>query len=178
MGRESSVAEGQLPPGAVEQILPLVYQELRTMARRERRRLGGADTLLTTALVNELYLRLVDNPMFASRSQFLSIAAVAMRRILIDRIRAQLAAKRDGGKRLDLDEIAEFTVEDEEHVLRVHEALEQLSAVRPVLAKVVECRFFAGYSDGETAEALGLSERSVQRHWATARAWLERELQS
>jgi RNA polymerase sigma factor (TIGR02999 family) len=102
----------------------------------------------------------------------------SLRRILIDRVRAQLAAKRDGGQRLDLDEIADFTVENEASVLRVHETLEQLTAVRPMLAKVVECRFFAGYNDGETAEALGLSERTVQRHWATARAWMERELRS
>ena len=178
MGAELRVADGELPPGTVEQLLPLVYQELRSVARRERRRLGGADTLQTTGLVHELYLRLADNPVFTSRSQFLCISAVAMRRILIDRVRAQLAAKRDGGARLDLDEIADFVVEDEETVLRVHETLDQLAGVRPMLAKVVECRFFAGYNDCETAEALGLSERTVQRHWATARAWLERELRS
>ncbi len=172
---EIELANSDLPPGTIEHMLPLVYQELRSAARRERRRLGGADTLQTTALVHELYLRLADNPVFTSRGQFLSIAAVAMRRILIDRVRAQLAAKRDGGQRLDLDEIADFTVENEASVLRVHETLEQLTAVRPMLAKVVECRFFAGYNDGETAEALGLSERTVQRHWATARAWMERE---
>jgi RNA polymerase sigma factor (TIGR02999 family) len=178
MTAESKLGGGDLPPGTVEQMLPLVYQELRATARRERRRQSGADTLSTTALVHELYLRLADNPAFSSRGQFLAVAAVAMRRILVDRARAQLAAKRDGGERLDLDEIADFTVGDEEQVLRVHQTLEQLAAVRPVLAQVVECRFFAGYNDGETAEALGVSERSVQRHWATARAWLERELRS
>jgi RNA polymerase sigma factor (TIGR02999 family) len=178
MGEEVELAANDLPKGTIEQLFPLVYQELRSIGRRERRRLGGGDTLPTTALVHELYLRLADNPAFASRSQFLSISAVAMRRILIDRVRAQLAAKRDGGERLDLDEIVDFTVEDEGTVLRVHEALEQLGGVRPVLVRVVECRYFAGYNDCETAEALGLSERTVQRHWATARAWLERELQS
>jgi RNA polymerase sigma factor (TIGR02999 family) len=178
MAPELKLADGNLPPGTVEQVMPLVYRELRSIARRERFRLGGADTLQTTALVHELYLRLAENVVFTSRGQFLGVAAVAMRRILIDRVRAQLAAKRDGGERLDLDEIADFTVEDDETVLRVHETLEQLAAVRPVLAQVVECRFFAGYNDSETAEALGLSPRSVQRHWATARAWLERELQS
>ena len=178
MGGEAGNAGDDLPPGAVEDMLPLIYQELRSVARRERRRLGGMDTLPTTALVHELYLKLAGNPVFASRSRFLSVAAVAMRHILIDRARAQLAAKRDGGKRLDLEEIADFTVEDEEAVLRVHEALEQLALERPLLVRVVECRFFAGYSDAETAEALGLSERSVQRHWSTARAWLKRELQA
>lgn len=178
MATENGIAGGNPPSGTIEQILPLVYQELRGVARRERRRLGGADTLQTTALVHELYLRLADNPAFTSRGHFLAIAAVAMRRILIDRVRAQLAAKRDGGRRLDLDDIADFTVEDDEYVLRVHETLEQLATVRPVLAQVVECRFFAGYNDLETAEALGLSGRMVQRHWATARAWLEKELQS
>lgn len=178
MVMEIELANSDLPAGTIEHMMSLVYEELRGAARRERRRLGGADTLQTTALVHELYLRLADNPVFSSRSQFLSIAAVAMRRILIDRVRAQLAAKRDGGQRLDLDEINDFTVEDEASILRVHETLEQLTAMRPMLAKVVECRFFAGYNDCETAEALGLSERTVQRHWATARAWMERELRS
>jgi RNA polymerase sigma factor (TIGR02999 family) len=178
MATEVRDADGSLPPGTVEQVMPLVYRELRSIARRERFRLGGADTLQTTALVHELYLRLAENQIFNSRGQFLAIAAVAMRRILIDRVRAQLAAKRDGGERLDLEQIADFTVEDDENVLRVHEALDALAGVRPVLAQVVECRFFAGYNDIETAEALGLSARTVQRHWATARAWLERALQN
>ena len=163
--------------GTVEQLLPVVYQELRAIARRERRRLAGGDTLATTALINEAYLRLVRNPAFASRANFLRIASIAMRRILVDRVRAQFAAKRGSGERtLDIDEVQDFIVEDEETVLQVHEALETLSAVNPRLVQIVECRFFAGYSEVQAAEALGLSERTVQRDWALARAWLKKEL--
>ncbi|HZR34452.1 MAG TPA: ECF-type sigma factor [Nevskia sp.] len=163
--------------GTVEQLLPVVYHELRSIARRERRRLAGGETLATTALINEAYLRLVRNPAFASRANFLRIASVAMRRILVDRVRAQFAAKRGSGEgTLDIDEVQDFIVEDEETVLQVHEALETLSAVNPRLVQIVECRFFAGYSEVQAAEALGLSERTVQRDWAMARAWLKKEL--
>ena len=163
--------------GTVEQLLPVVYQELRAIARRERRRLAGGDTLATTALINEAYLRLVRNPAFASRANFLRIASIAMRRILVDRVRDQFAAKRGSGERtLDIDEVQDFIVEDEETVLQVHEALETLSAVNPRLVQIVECRFFAGYSESETARLLGLSTRTVQRDWAMARAWLKKEL--
>ncbi len=163
--------------GTVEQLLPVVYQELRSIARRERRRLAGGETLATTALINEAYLRLVRNPAFASRANFLRIASIAMRRILVDRVRAQFAAKRGSGANpLDIDEVQDFIVEDEETVLQVHEALETLSAVNPRLVQIVECRFFAGYSEVQAAEALGLSERTVQRDWAMARAWLKKEL--
>lgn len=165
--------------GTVEQLLPIVYQELRGIARRERRRLAGGDTLATTALINEAYLRLVRNPAFASRGNFLRVASVAMRRILVDRVRAQFAAKRGSGQGpLDIDAVQEqdFIVEDEETVMEVHEALERLSAFNPRLVEIVECRFFAGYSEVQAAEALGISERTVQRDWALARAWLKKEL--
>jgi RNA polymerase sigma factor (TIGR02999 family) len=163
--------------GTVEQMLPIVYQELRAIARRERRRLAGGETLATTALINEAYLRLVRNPVFASRSNFLRIASVAMRRILVDRVRAQFAVKRgSGSSALDIEDVQDFIVEDEETVLQVHEALETLSTLNPRLVQIVECRFFAGYSETQAAEALGVSERTVQRDWAVARAWLKKEL--
>jgi RNA polymerase sigma factor (TIGR02999 family) len=164
--------------GTVEQMLPVVYQELRAIARRERRRLAGGETLATTALVNEVYLRLARNPAFGSRANFLRVASVAMRRILVDRVRAQFAAKRGSGEAtLDIDEVQDFIVEDEETVLRVHEALETLATLNPRLVQIVECRFFAGYSEAQAAEALGISERTVQRDWAVARAWLKKELE-
>jgi RNA polymerase sigma factor (TIGR02999 family) len=163
--------------GAVDQLLPLVYQELRSIARRERRRLAGGDTLATTALINEAYLKMVNNEAFASRGQFLRIASVAMRRILVDRVRAQFAAKRGSGEgTLAIDEIQDFVVEDEQNVLDVHDALETLAQLNPRLVEIVECRFFAGYSETQAAEALGISERTVQRDWAVARAWLKKEL--
>lgn len=161
----------------VERLLPLVYEELRKIARRERLRLSGGATLATTALVHEAYEHLADARGFHSRGHFLGTAAIAMRRILIDRVRAQHAAKRGAGaETVALDGLQDFIVEDEDTVLAVHEALDGLSRLNPRLVRVVECRFFAGYSEQETAEALDISERSVQRDWATARAWLKKEL--
>ena len=160
--------------------LPLVYEELRAIARRERRRLSGGETLVTTALVNDVYERLCGGREFESRGQFLRIAAIAMRRILIDRVRMQLADKRGGGAlhvTLNPDaESADFVVQDEANVLAVHEAVERLALLSPRLAQIVECRFFAGYDEAQTGEALGISERTVPRDWATARAWLKKEL--
>ena len=176
-GRPSGAADDI--GGTVEQVLPIVYDELRAIARRERRRLTGGETLATTALINEAYLKLANNPVFASRGSFLRIASVAMRRILVDRVRAQFAIKRGSGENpMDIDEIQDFVVEDEQNVLNVHEALQALSTLNPRLVEIVECRFFAGYSETQAAEALGISERTVQRDWATARAWLKRELGS
>lgn len=182
---QAGTLSGDVPgtPEPVERWLPMVYQELRAIARRERRHLSGGETLITTALVNDAYLRLSGDQAFVSRGQFLGIAAVAIRRILIDRVRAQLAEKRGGGaSHVSLDdetenaENADFAVEDDANVLAVHEAMDGLAALNPRLAQVVECRFFAGYDDAQTAEALGLSERTVQRDWALARAWLRKEL--
>ena len=170
-------ARGAADSTTTDGLVPLVYQELRAIARRERLRLAGGETLGTTALLHEAYVRLADAHGFQSRGHFLATAAVAMRRILIDRVRAQLAAKRGGGaEKTTLDEIPDFVVEDEATVLGVNDALERLSGLNPRLMRVVECRFFAGYSELETAEALGVSERTVQRDWATARAWLKREM--
>lgn len=172
---DEKVAPGE--PDGVDRWVPLLYDELRRIARRERVRLFGGSTLATTALVNESYARLAGDTHFSSRGEFLKIASVAIRRILIDRVRAQLAAKRGGGaKHVSIDEAHDFVVEDDERVLAVHDALETLAQMNPRLAQVVECRFFAGYDEAQTAEALGISERTVQRDWATARAWLKKEL--
>ncbi|TMB37216.1 MAG: sigma-70 family RNA polymerase sigma factor [Deltaproteobacteria bacterium] len=170
-------AQGNGASDSTDALLPLLYQELKAIARRERLRLSGGETLATTALLHEAYARLAPAHGFPSRGQFLASAAVTMRRILIDRVRAQLAAKRGAGaEQVGLDEAADFVVEDGATVLGVHDALERLHAVNPRLVKVVECRFFAGYSELETGEALGISERTVQRDWATARAWLKKEM--
>ena len=173
------VGEGSalVDPTGVDALVPLVYQELKAIARRARARLTGGETLGTTALIHETYVHLAEARGFESRGHFLGTAAIAMRRILIDRVRAQLTAKRGGGaEKAALDEIPDFIVEDETTVLGVHDALERLAALNPRLVRVVECRFFAGYSEAETAEAMGTSLRSVQRDWATARAWLKREM--
>lgn len=165
------------PEAAFEQWLPLLYAELRSIARRERFHLSGGDTLATTALINEAYVRMFGAAGVVSRAQFLGTAAVVMRRILVDRVRAQRAAKRGAGcEHLPLEAADDFVVEDDETVLAIDEALQTLAVLSPRLAQIVECRFFAGYSEVETAEALSLSERTVQRDWLTARAWLKREL--
>jgi RNA polymerase sigma factor (TIGR02999 family) len=170
------------PPAVLEavgELVPLLYEELRRTARRERRRLSGGDTLATTALLNELYLRLARTPGFNTRGHFLAVAAIAMRRILVERVRAQLRLKRGGGlKRVPLAEADEVVVGSDAQVIAVNDALQALARRSPRLAEIVECRFFAGYNEHETAEALGISERTVQRDWATARAWLQRELGS
>ena len=178
--RDPETIQPEVPDGTggpVEQLLPLVYQELRSIARRERRRLNGGETLVTTALINEAYLKLIRNKSFATRGEFLRIASIAMRRILVDRVRAHFSVKRgSGATTVELDEVHDFVVEDQQTVLDVHEALETLGELNPRLVEIVECRFFAGYSEAEAAEALGISERTVQRNWALARTWLKTEL--
>lgn len=162
---------------SVDNLMPLVYRELRTLARRERLRASAGETLLTTALVHEAYLRLRDHPALPSRGDFLRLSAVAMRRVLVDRVREQVAEKRGGGApHLSLEEAGELVVEDGDRLLIVESALQKLASIDPRLVEVVECRFFAGYTEPETAEALGISERSVQRYWALARAWLKTEM--
>jgi RNA polymerase sigma factor (TIGR02999 family) len=159
------------------ELVPLLYAELRRTAQRERRRLAGGETLATTALVNELFVRLAHSPGFNGHGHFLAVAAIAMRRILVERVRAQLRQKRGGDlTRVPLAEADEIVVADGEHVLAVNDALQKLAKRSRRLAEIVECRFFAGYGETETAAALNVSERTVQRDWATARAWLRREL--
>ena len=162
---------------SVSKLAPILYEDLRRLARSQRRKLFSPNTLATTALINEAFLKLHDQPAFRSHTEFLKIAAVTMRHLLIDRIRAQKAAKRGGGAyHEEWDENQAFVVDDEDTVLEVHEALKQLAEVSPRMAQVVECRYFAGYTDAEIAQALGVTERTVRRDWVAARAWLSREL--
>ena len=161
----------------VDELIPLLYEELRVTARRERRRISGGETLATTALVSELYLRLSRDKCFGTRGHFLAVAAIAMRHILIERVRAQQRVKRGAGAVHLSIEDEPIVVADDSHMLAVHEGLQKLALRSPRLAKVVECRYFAGYSDAETAEALEISQRTVRRDWLTARAWLQRELE-
>ena len=157
--------------------MPVVYEELKRTARYTRRRLSAPMTLCTTALVHETYLKLAHNNSFHSQGHFLRVAAVAMRRAVIDCIRAGTAAKRGGGiNDLAIDEDGDVVVEDANTVMRLHDSLESLKTLDPRLVAIVECRFFAGYNEAETAEALGISERTVRRNWAIARAWLKSEL--
>lgn len=165
---------------AGEQLLPIVYAELHRRAAAAMRREDDGHTLQPTALVHEAYIKLVDqrSAQWQNRSQFYGVAAQLMRRILIDHAREHLAAKRGGGARpVTLSGVDAPNDSDEAvDVLALHEALERLTTLDERQAKVVELRYFGGLSVEETAEALEISPATVKREWATARAWLKREL--
>jgi RNA polymerase sigma factor (TIGR02999 family) len=147
-----------------------LYPELRTIARREHFRAGTPQTLQTTALINETYLKLCRRADWASRAHFLGCAATAMRHLLIDGARARLSAKRTA------PEVLPVEGEDAE-LIRLGDALGELARLDPELARLVECRFFAGYDEVETAEVLGVNERTVRRRWVKARAWIHAQMQ-
>ncbi|WP_235365002.1 ECF-type sigma factor [Sphingomonas sp. ERG5] len=155
-----------------------LYAELHSIARREHFRAGGRQTLQTTALINEAYLKLHKRDGWESRTHFLGCAATAIRHILIDAARARLASKRDAPTysfTQSLDSLAAAIPEDSE-VVRLGDALKQLSELDPNLAQVVDCRFFAGLDERETAEVLGVSDRTVRRWWVQARALIYRDM--
>ena len=163
-----------------DRLLPLVYDELRRIAHRQLGRERTGHTLSTTALVHEAYLRLVDQTRarWVDRAHFFAVAAGVMRRILVDYARRFRAAKRGGdAQRVDLD-LAEVSLEERsEMVINLDEALGRLAELNPRLSQVVEYRFFGGMTEEETAEALGVTDRTVRRDWIKAKAWLSRELQ-
>jgi RNA polymerase sigma factor (TIGR02999 family) len=139
--------------------------------------MGAGHTLQTTALVHEAYLRLGQTRSFVDETHFLRAAALAMRHALINYAQSRVAEKRGGGgQHLTLSHIDEFSVDSDEGMLALNEAMERLTREMPRLADVVECRFFGGYGEEDTARALGVSLRTVQRDWLKARAWLFREL--
>jgi RNA polymerase sigma factor (TIGR02999 family) len=162
---------------AARQLAPLLYADLKRIAHSERSRHISPQTLNTTALVHDAFLRLADNQAFESHAHFLRVAAVTMRHLLVDRARAQLAVKHGGHMtRVDLEHAGDFYVKEDEWVVAMHEALSRLARFSQRMADVVECRVFSGYDDDEIANALGVSPRTVQRDWTMARAWLRREL--
>jgi RNA polymerase sigma factor (TIGR02999 family) len=166
---------------ALDQVVALTYQELRTIAHRRLTGRGGGGTLSTTALVHEAYLKLVDQSRagWQDRAHFLALASLAMRHVLVDRARERRALKRGGTRRqITLDDDALATEEQPEVLLQLNDALDRLSAVEPRLARVLECRFFGGLTEQETGEALGLTTRTVQRDWVKARVLLRRVLES
>jgi RNA polymerase sigma factor (TIGR02999 family) len=163
---------------ALDQILPLVYNELRRSARRELA-VRPSDTLSTTALVHELYLKFArsQHAEWNNRAHFLGVAAVAMRHILVDRARRRGTEKRGGLLRVvTLDDALVAGDEQAESLLALHEALDHLATLNERLARVVECRFFGGMTEQETAEALGVTERTVRRDWVKARGLLYQAL--
>ena len=161
---------------ALDSVLPLVYDELRRIARRQLRREAEGHTLGTTALVHEAYLRLADQTRgeWHNRAQFMAIAATAMRRILVDHARRHHAAKRGASaRRVPIERVEDLAIEERAELLvALDEALERLGALDARQARVVECRFFGGLTEEETAEVLGAGLRTVKRDWAKARSWL------
>ena len=165
---------------ALDRLMPVVYDELRRLASNYLRRERVGHTLQPTALVNEAYLRLVDQrkAKWQNRAQFFGVAAQLMRRILVDHARVRQAQKRGGSDQQQLslshaDRIAEHPEID---LLALHEALNQLAVIDPQQARVVELKFFGGLTIEETAEVIGISHATVERDWTMARAWLRREL--
>ena len=170
---------------ALDELFPLVYQELRELAHRQRQGWQGDDTLNTTALVHEAYLKLVDHRQagYSTEAHFLAVAAKAIRQILINYARDRRAQKRGGEwRRVQLDEdqldrgADGFGLEWHDQVLVMDEALGRLAALSERQSRIIECRFFGGMTVEQTAEAMGLSVASVTRGWGMARAWLCREL--
>lgn len=166
---------------SLDELMPAVYEHLRLIARRQLAIREHGQTLSTTGLVHEAYLKLVDQSRVAwsDRGHFFALASVAMRHILVDRAKARLTQKREGGlHRVTLDDEQVSAENQPEALLDLNEAVDRLATEEPRLARVVECRFFGGLTEEETAEALGVTTRTVQRDWAKARMLLRRALTS
>jgi len=174
-----TVARGEA--GAARDLMPLVYDELRRLAAVRMARESGGQTLQATALVHEAWLRLVNegDRTWANRALFFSAAAEAMRRILIENIRRKTRLKRGGGQliRIDLSEMDLPAETPDDRVLLIDEALERLRAENPEAAQLVSMKFFAGMTNQEVAESLEVTERTVERRWVFAKAWLVRSIQ-
>jgi RNA polymerase sigma factor (TIGR02999 family) len=172
----SAIEQGDLR--AADELLPLVYGELRRLAKQRLAREKPGQTLQATALVHEAYLRLVGQQeprSYRDRSHFFAAAAAAMRRILIESIRRKRTRKRGGDwKRQPLEAV--IAPEPDDELLALDEALQKLAAIDPKKAKLVELRHFAGLTGEQAAEVLGISATTADRHWAYARAWLQAEV--
>lgn len=168
-------------PQAADQLLPLVYQELKLLAAARLRNEQPGQTLQATELVHEAWLRLVDNGedfQWNSRGHFFGAAAQAMRRILVDRARARNASKRGGDRqRVELDPAWHPAAEQPEKLLALNEALERFEQIDPARAELVKLRFFAGLTNRQAASAMDISPATADRYWAYARAWLQTEMQ-
>jgi RNA polymerase sigma factor (TIGR02999 family) len=174
----SAIEQGD--PHAAEQLLPLVYDELRKLAAAKLAQEKPGQTLQATALVHEAYLRLVDTEKaqhWHSRGHFFAAAAEAMRRILVENARRKQRARHGGGrKRLSLEGLDLRDEEAPDNLVALDEALAKLAAEEPAVAQVVKLRYFAGLTIEQTAETLGISARTANRHWAYAKAWLYQRL--
>lgn len=165
---------------AFDRLVPLVYDELRRLARSHLRRVPGGHTLNTTGLVHEAYLKLARSPglRLNDRGHLMAVTACAMRQVLVSRARARVRAKRGSGESaVEFDDARHGHEPDAERLIDLDRALEGLRQRDAGLAAIFECRYFGGLSEDETADALGLSLRTVQRGWMRARAWLREELE-
>lgn len=170
-------------PQAADKLLPLVYEELRKLAAQRMANEAAGHTLQPTALVHEAWVRLVGNehPKFANRAHFFAAAAEAMRRILIDNARRKRALRHGGGQQrvaLETVDLASPDADADDQLLAVNDALDKLAAKSKVEAELVKLRYFVGMTLEEAAEALGISARTADNHWAHARAWLFHELKA
>jgi RNA polymerase sigma factor (TIGR02999 family) len=166
-------------PKAADKLLPLVYEELRKLAAARMANEPPNQTLQPTALVHEVWLRLVGNtnPNFSGRAHFFGAAAEAMRRILIEKARRKKAIRHGGGQqRVDIEVVDIAGLGDDDELLAMNDALNKLSAIHAVQAEVVKLRCFVGMTNAEAAQALGLTERTAKYYWSHARAWLIREI--
>jgi RNA polymerase sigma factor (TIGR02999 family) len=165
---------------ALDRLMPVVYDELHRIAERYFRRERAENTLQPTALVNEAYIRLVNQSgvNWKNRAQFFGIAATTMRRILVERARARNASKRgSGGCKLDLTEVSDVpTASSRLDLLALDKALDELASFDPLQSRIVEAKFFGGLSIEDTAEVIGVSPATVKREWALAKSWLFHEL--
>lgn len=188
MGQQSSpeitkllIAWGQGDQTALDELMPLVYAELRKLAKNYMRQQRPDHTLQTTALVNEAYLRLIDSSRvnWQNRTHFFAISANLMRRVLVDFARAKTSLKR-GGERIQvtLDEKIEIPSEKAMDLVALDEALQMLATMNERQSRIVELRYFGGLNEEEIAETLNISTRTVRRDWNIARAWLYRELEN
>lgn len=170
---------GPPPPAvtsAADRLAPELWGELRRIASRERFRVQAGETLRTTALISEAWLKLRRSEGWMDDDHFLHAAALAMRHVLVDHARARLAAKRGSGKIDALTDDIEPFWESDDRLVELDEALVRLNAFSPRLAQVVELRFFAGYSEEQAARIMGVTDRTIRRDWVKARAWLFKEL--
>jgi RNA polymerase sigma factor (TIGR02999 family) len=166
-------------PTAADELLPLVYEELRKLAASKMANEAAGNTLQPTALVHEAWLRLVghDNPKFGGRAHFFAAAAEAMRRILIDRARSKRALRHGGGQvRVDIQQFDLASPDADDQLLAVNDALDKLTAQDPIEAKLVKLRYFAGLTVDEAAGMLDISPRTARNYWAHARTWLYHEI--
>jgi RNA polymerase sigma factor (TIGR02999 family) len=172
------LAWGQGDQAALDQLVPLVYDELRRLAQHYLRRERPGHTLQTSALVNEAFLRLIDQQVsWQNRAHFFGVSARLMRRVLVDYARERRTEKRGGEQmRLELDEALDIAEARDADLIALDDALNSLAEIDPQQSRVVELRYFGGLTIAETAEALGISTATVEREWNMARAWLRREL--